>query len=106
MAWSLRALYEGGRWGFGWFALERQALGGAFPPEFARSWASLVAQSVKNLPAMRETWVQSLGQEDSLEKGVTVHSSILPGESHGQRSLESYSPWVAESRKFRIKRHD
>ena len=32
---------------------------------------------VKNLPAMRETWVQSLGQEDSLEKGMATHSSIL-----------------------------
>ena len=39
--------------------------------------ASLVAQLVKNLPAMRETWVQSLGQEDSLEKGMATHSSIL-----------------------------
>ena len=39
--------------------------------------ASLVAQMVKNLPAVQETWVQSLGQEDSLEKGMTTHSSIL-----------------------------
>ena len=38
--------------------------------------ASLVAQMVKNLPAMQETWVQSLGQED-LEMGMTSHSSIL-----------------------------
>ena len=36
-----------------------------------------VAQLVKNLPAMRETWVQSLGQEDSLEKGMATHSNIL-----------------------------
>ena len=40
-------------------------------------WASLVAQLVKNLPAMRETWVLSLGWEDPLEKGKTTHSSIL-----------------------------
>ena len=40
-------------------------------------WASLVAQSVKNLPAMRETWVRSLGCEDPLEEGMTTHSSIL-----------------------------
>ena len=40
-------------------------------------WASLVAQMVKNLPAMLETWVRSLGWEDSLEKGMTTHSSIL-----------------------------
>ena len=41
------------------------------------SWASVVAQLVKNLPAMRETWVQSLGWEDALEKGKATHSSIL-----------------------------
>ena len=54
--------------------------------------ASPVAQMVKNLPAMQETQVQSLGQEDPLEKGMTTHSSILPGECHGQRSLAGYSP--------------
>ena len=41
------------------------------------SWASLVAQLVKNLPAMQETWVQPLGWEDPLEKGKATHSSIL-----------------------------
>ena len=41
------------------------------------SWASLVAQLVKNLPAVRETWVQSLGWEDLLEKGMTTYSCIL-----------------------------
>ena len=41
------------------------------------SWASLVAQLVKNLPAMWETWVQSLGWEDPMEKGKATHSSIL-----------------------------
>jgi len=44
---------------------------------FQYSWASLVAQLVKNLPAMWETWVQSLGWEDPLEKGKATHSSIL-----------------------------
>ena len=39
--------------------------------------ASLVAQTVKNLPAMQETLVRSLGQEDPLEKGMATHSSIL-----------------------------
>ena len=39
--------------------------------------SSLVAQIVKNLPAMRETWVQSLGWEDPLQKGMATHSSIL-----------------------------
>ena len=38
---------------------------------------AMVAQTVKNLPTMRETWVQSLGQEDPLEKGMATHSSIL-----------------------------
>ena len=41
------------------------------------SWASLVAQLVKNLPAMREAWVGSLGCEDPLEKGKATHYSIL-----------------------------
>ena len=41
------------------------------------SWASLLAQLVKNLPAMQETWVWSLGWEDPLEKGKATHSSIL-----------------------------
>ena len=40
-------------------------------------FSSLVAQMVKNLPAMQETQVQSLGWEDPLEKGMTTHSSIL-----------------------------
>ena len=40
-------------------------------------WASLVAQTVKNLPAMQEPWVRSLGWEDLLEKEMATHSSIL-----------------------------
>ena len=40
------------------------------------SWASLVAQKVKNLPAMQETQVRSLGWEDPLEEGMAIHSSI------------------------------
>ena len=48
---------------------------------------------VKNLPVMQETqetWVQSLGQEDPLEKEMATHSSILPVKSPGQRSLVNY----------------
>ena len=41
------------------------------------SWVSLVVQTVKNSPAMRETWVQSLGWENLLEDGMATHSSIL-----------------------------
>ena len=48
--------------------------------------ASLVAQTVEHLPAMRETWVQSLGWEDPLEKEVAARSSILAGKI----------PWMAE----------
>ena len=51
--------------------------------------ASLVAQLVKNLPTMQETWVRFLGQEDPLEKEMTTHSSIL---AWTQSSLEGYSP--------------
>ena len=50
-------------------------VGGDFAGCLAR--ASLVAQLMKNLPAMGETWVQSLGWEDPLEKGTATHSSIL-----------------------------
>ena len=49
-----------------------------------------MAQMVKNPPAMLETWVRSLGWEDPLEKGKATYSSILPGKSHGQRSLMGY----------------
>ena len=43
-------------------------------------WASLVAQTVKNLPVMQETWARSLGQQDPLEKEMATHSSILAWE--------------------------
>ena len=49
-----------------------------YPPQY--SWASLVAQLVKNPPAMQEIWVRSLGREDPLEKGMATHSSIFAGE--------------------------
>ena len=51
-----------------------------------------MAQTVKNPPAMQETRVQSLGQEDPLEKGMVTHSSIL-ARRIPQRSLVGYSPW-------------
>ena len=52
-----------------------------------------MAQWVKRLPTMQETWVRSLGQEDPLEKELAPHSSTLAEKSHGQRSLVGYSPW-------------
>ena len=51
------------------------------------SWASLVAQMGKNCPAMRKTWVWSLGWEDPLEEGIESHSSILPREC----------PWIGKT---------
>ena len=57
--------------------------------------ASLVAQLVRNPPAMQETWVRSLGQEDPLEKEMTTHSSILAWKIHGQRSLVATVQGVA-----------
>ena len=52
---------------------------------------NLVAQTVKNLPAMLEIWVWSLGGEDPLEKEQLPTPVFLPGEFHSQRSLVSYS---------------
>ena len=58
---------------------------------------SLVAQTVKHLPTMWETWVQSLGWEDLLEKEIATQSSILVWEKfHGRRKLDDYRPWVAK----------
>ena len=51
---------------------------------------SLVAQIVKNLPAMQETWIRFLVQEDPLEKGMATLPIFLPGEFDGQRSLAGY----------------
>ena len=56
-------------------------------------WASLIAQSVKNLPAMQEIWVRFLGQEDLLEKEMATSPVSLPEKFHGQRSLAGYTSW-------------
>ena len=60
---------------------------GQFKMFYVHEGASLVAQLVKNLPTMQETWVQSLDWEDSLEKGTASHSSILAWKM----------PWTEES---------
>ena len=52
---------------------------------------------VKNLPAMQEARVRSLGQEDPLERAWQPTPVFLAGESHGQRSLVGYSPWGSKS---------
>ena len=63
-----------------------------------RLWASLIAQSIKNLPAVQETGVLFLGREDPLEEGMAIHSSIFawkipqteePGGLHSMGSQES-----------------
>ena len=52
-----------------------------------------MAQMVKNLPEMHETWVQWMGKEDPLDKEMATHFSILAWRiPHGQRSLAGYSP--------------
>ena len=60
------------------------------------SWASLVAQLVKNLSAVQETWVRSLGWEDPLEKGKATHSSIPAWRI----------PWTVQSMGSQRVRHD
>ena len=55
----------------------RRSTGGGIAYPLPYSWSSVVAQLVKNPPAIRETWVQSLGWEDPLEEGMDTHSSIL-----------------------------
>ena len=60
---------------------------------FGHMYTSLVTQTVKNLPAMQESQVQSLCWEDPLEEEIVTHYSILAWEIHGQRSLGGYSPW-------------
>ena len=99
-------------------------LGWCLLPVWCGFWASLVAQTVRNPPAMWEAWVRSLGWEDSLEEGMAAHSSILawrtpwtekPGglqstgsqraghdwvtkqsTALGSLGAESLSPWVSE----------
>ena len=54
-----------------------------------------MAQTVKNLPVMKDTWVRTLGWDNPLKKGIATHSSILAWRITwtGQRNLEGYSPW-------------
>ena len=66
----------------------------SYPPQY--SWASLVVQLLKNLPAMWETWVRSLGREHPLEKGTATYSRILAWRI----------PWVVQTMGLQRVRHD
>ena len=60
--------------------------------------ASLVAQMIKNLPAMQETWVRSLGWEDPLDKAMATHNSILAWRMPWtEKPGRLYSPWVTKN---------
>ena len=60
---------------------------------FAKFWASLMTQTIKNLPAMKETKVLPLGREDPLEKGMATHSSILAWRIPWTEEPGGHSPW-------------
>ena len=63
----------------------------SYPLQYSR--ASLLAQSGKNLPTRRETWVRLLSWEDPLKEVMATHSSSCLENPHGQRSLVGCSPW-------------
>ena len=82
-----------------------------FKPDYEDNRASLVAQMVKNMPAVQETWVQSLGPEDPLEKGMATHYSILaqriswteePGGLQSMGSQRVRHDWVTNTFTFHI----
>ena len=74
----------------GWGSSPGEGIG--YPLQY--SWASLVAQMVKNLPAIWETWVQPLRWEDRLKEDMATHSKYSCLENlHGQRSLAGCRPW-------------
>ena len=66
-------------------------------PTYPPIGSSLAAQTVENLPAMQETQVRSLGQDDPLEKGMVTHSSILPWETPRTEELVVTVHRVAKS---------
>ena len=68
-------------------------------------WASLVAQTVKHLPAVRETWFRSLGWEELLEKGMATPPVFLPGESLWTEEPGGCSPWSCRVRRNQAPKH-
>ena len=71
----IRLVFLGQPWFYDWFYYLANCIRTLQLP--CPLWASLVAQRIKHLPVMQETWVRSLGQEDPLEKEMTTHSSTL-----------------------------
>ena len=72
-------------------------LQGIFPTQGSPAWGFPGgSDSKESICNAEETQVQSLGQEDPLQKGMATHSSILLGKSHRQRSLAGYNPWDCE----------
>ena len=95
IAMNTKGTQEGKTVNFQWSAMSVQCCMRCFPRSLTHCTPSCltsrVVQKVKNLPAMQETRVPSLGREDPLEKGMSAPSSILAS-IHGQRSLVIYSP--------------
>ena len=84
---------EGGEGGEGGRTLGSERIPLEFWPVILNLGASLVTHVVKNLPAMQETQVQSLSQEDPLEREMATHSSVLAWRIPWTEGLVGYSPW-------------
>ena len=80
-----------------WISRWGRSAGEGIGYPFLYSWASLVTQQVKILPAMRETSVWSLGWEDPLEKGKATHSSILAWRTPGSCKEWDKTEWLSQS---------
>ena len=76
-----------------YFIVTHTSVGEGHDTPLQYSWAFLVAQLVKNPPAMRETWVQSLGWEDPLEEGIATHFSILAWKIPWREEPGGIYPW-------------
>ena len=76
-----------------WVLHHWQHLGSLRSYMVSPKWASLMAHMVMNLPARQETWVQSLDQENPLEKGMATHSSILVWRFSWTKEPGGQSPW-------------
>ena len=87
---------EGGEGGEGGRTLGSDRIPLEFWPVILNLGASSVTQVVKNLPAMQETQVQSLSQEDPLEKQMATHSNVLAWRIPWTEGLVGYSPWGRE----------